>query len=131
MAAADRHTNAHVPKDTDAPGLRVAVVGATGNVGSAVVRALGEEASVSSILGLARRVPDWTPKKVEACALENLVSLSAWARMPRTQAACLSGTADPPADSASTGVMGPVSLRTCTGVPVSADSSTASITSST
>ncbi|QKV90670.1 NAD-dependent epimerase/dehydratase family protein [Streptomyces sp. NA02950] len=63
MTTPDGHTNAHVQRDPDAPGLRVVVVGATGNVGSAVVRTLGEEAAVSSMLGLARRVPDWTPEK--------------------------------------------------------------------
>lgn len=64
---ADRRTDARQQdahqRDAEAPGLRVVVVGATGNVGSAVVRALSEEAAVSSILGLARRVPDWEPEK--------------------------------------------------------------------
>ena len=44
-------------------GLRVVVVGATGNVGTAVVEALGEEPEVASILGIARRVPQWSPAK--------------------------------------------------------------------
>jgi nucleoside-diphosphate-sugar epimerase len=35
------------------------VLGATGNVGSAVMRALAADPGVASILGLARRVPDW------------------------------------------------------------------------
>jgi UDP-glucose 4-epimerase len=37
--------------------VRVVVVGATGNVGTAVVQALGDDAAVSAILGIARRVP--------------------------------------------------------------------------
>ncbi|GHH87643.1 NAD-dependent epimerase [Streptomyces sulfonofaciens] len=44
-------------------GLRVVVVGATGNVGTAVVEALGEDPAVDSVLGLARRVPRWSPPK--------------------------------------------------------------------
>ncbi|WP_255951145.1 NAD-dependent epimerase/dehydratase family protein [Streptomyces odontomachi] len=44
-------------------GLRVVVVGATGNVGTAVVEALGEDPEVDSILGIARRVPQWSPPK--------------------------------------------------------------------
>ncbi|RKN40100.1 NAD-dependent epimerase/dehydratase family protein [Streptomyces hoynatensis] len=46
-----------------AEGLRVVVVGATGNVGSAVVRALAADPAVGSILGLARRVPEWQVEK--------------------------------------------------------------------
>jgi nucleoside-diphosphate-sugar epimerase len=44
-------------------GLRVVVVGATGNVGTAVVKALGGDPQIDSILGLARRVPRWSPPK--------------------------------------------------------------------
>ncbi|GAB7029272.1 NAD-dependent epimerase/dehydratase family protein [Streptomyces sp. NPDC021749] len=44
----------------DAAGLRVVVVGATGNVGTSVVRALSAEPAVASVLGLARRVPRWS-----------------------------------------------------------------------
>jgi UDP-glucose 4-epimerase len=40
------------------PSLRVAVTGATGNVGSAVVRALVAEPSVSEIVAIARRRPE-------------------------------------------------------------------------
>ncbi len=40
--------------------MRVAVVGATGNVGTALLRALSTEARVTSVLGLARRLPDRT-----------------------------------------------------------------------
>ncbi|MDT0346364.1 NAD-dependent epimerase/dehydratase family protein [Streptomyces litchfieldiae] len=49
--------------DASADGKRVVVVGATGNVGSAVIRALAADPDVSSILGLARRVPDWPVEK--------------------------------------------------------------------
>ena len=37
--------------------MRVVVVGASGNVGTSVLRALADEAGVESILGLARRIP--------------------------------------------------------------------------
>ncbi|MFI7615999.1 NAD-dependent epimerase/dehydratase family protein [Nonomuraea terrae] len=39
--------------------MRVVVVGATGNVGTAVVRALAADDSVTSIVGVARRLPGW------------------------------------------------------------------------
>jgi UDP-glucose 4-epimerase len=38
--------------------VKVVVVGATGNVGTAVVRALTTDDSVSEIVGIARRRPD-------------------------------------------------------------------------
>lgn len=44
-------------------GLRVVVVGATGNVGTSVVQACADSPAVASVLGLARRVPRWTPAK--------------------------------------------------------------------
>lgn len=44
-------------------GLHVVVVGATGNVGTSLVQALGDDPEVASVLGLARRVPDWAPPK--------------------------------------------------------------------
>jgi len=37
------------------------VVGATGNVGSSVLDALSAEPAVTSVLGLARRIPDTMP----------------------------------------------------------------------
>lgn len=37
--------------------MRIVVIGATGNVGTSVLRALGADAAVTSILGLARRLP--------------------------------------------------------------------------
>src|SRR3954451_18309396 len=50
-------------------GLRVMVTGATGNVGTSVVRALGRDPAVDEIVGLARRMPSWTAEKVrwESC----------------------------------------------------------------
>lgn len=43
---------------------RVVVVGATGNVGTSVVRALCDDPGVESIVGVARRVPaNWEPPK--------------------------------------------------------------------
>lgn len=45
------------------PRPRIVVVGATGNVGTSVVRALAADPSVGSVLGLARRPPDWRPAK--------------------------------------------------------------------
>ncbi len=45
--------------------MRVVVVGATGNVGTSVLRSLAQEPRVESVLGLARRLPDLTLPKVE------------------------------------------------------------------
>lgn len=39
--------------------MRVVVVGATGNVGTSVVRVLATDENVSSIVGVARRLPGW------------------------------------------------------------------------
>ncbi|SFO43592.1 Nucleoside-diphosphate-sugar epimerase [Pseudonocardia ammonioxydans] len=50
--------------------MRVVVVGATGNVGTSVVQALTAEPQVSSVLGLARRVPHWRPDGVEWAAAD-------------------------------------------------------------
>lgn len=43
--------------------MRVVITGATGNVGTSIIEALGDEERVSSILGLARRVPESSPAK--------------------------------------------------------------------
>ena len=53
--------------------MRVVVVGATGNVGTSVLRALGDAAEVESVLGIARRAPKEPWPKVE------------WARADITQ----------------------------------------------
>lgn len=43
--------------------MRVVVTGATGNVGTSVVRALGGDPRVEEIVGIARRLPDWQPPR--------------------------------------------------------------------
>jgi nucleoside-diphosphate-sugar epimerase len=45
--------------------MRVVVTGATGNVGTAVVRALSGDSRVASVLGIARRLPQLELPKVE------------------------------------------------------------------
>ncbi|EID53074.1 NAD-dependent epimerase/dehydratase family protein [Saccharomonospora xinjiangensis] len=44
--------------------MRVVVTGATGNIGTSVVRALGDDPAVESIVGLARRKPRWSHPKL-------------------------------------------------------------------
>lgn len=46
-------------------GRRIVVVGATGNVGTSVVEALGQDPEVRSIVGVARRGPQWSAAKTE------------------------------------------------------------------
>jgi len=43
--------------------MKVVVTGATGNVGTAVVTALGESSEIDEIVGIARRRPKWSPAK--------------------------------------------------------------------
>ncbi|KUJ64134.1 NAD-dependent epimerase [Streptomyces albus subsp. albus] len=43
--------------------LKVVVVGATGNIGTSLVRSLEGDARIGSIVGIARRIPSWTPPK--------------------------------------------------------------------
>ena len=50
--------------------MRIVVTGATGNVGTAVLEALGSEPAVGSVLGLARRLPETRPPKVEWAAAD-------------------------------------------------------------
>ena len=44
-------------------GHTVAVVGATGNIGTSIVRAASEDPRVAQVLGIARRAPAWQPDK--------------------------------------------------------------------
>lgn len=46
-------------------GLRIAVTGATGNLGTSVVRALCDDEAVDAVLGIARRRPAWTYPKLD------------------------------------------------------------------
>ena len=43
--------------------MKAVVTGGTGNVGTAVVRALSDAPEIEEIVGLARRRPAWTPAK--------------------------------------------------------------------
>jgi nucleoside-diphosphate-sugar epimerase len=45
--------------------MRVVVVGATGNAGTSTVHALAGDPAVTSVLGLARRLPEWKADKTE------------------------------------------------------------------
>ena len=45
--------------------MRVVVVGASGNVGTSVLRSLSMEPRVESVLGVARRLPNLKVEKVE------------------------------------------------------------------
>ncbi|TQK42610.1 nucleoside-diphosphate-sugar epimerase [Streptomyces sp. SLBN-118] len=51
-------------------GLRVVVTGATGNVGTSVVRTLADADRIASVLGLARRVPEMTASKTKWAAVD-------------------------------------------------------------
>jgi UDP-glucose 4-epimerase len=50
--------------------MRVVVLGATGNVGTEVMRALADEPRVTSVVGAARRIPDWRVPKAEWVAAD-------------------------------------------------------------
>ena len=43
--------------------MRITVTGATGNVGTSVVRALADDSSVEEVVGIARRLPRWRVHK--------------------------------------------------------------------
>src|SRR3954447_11189818 len=45
--------------------MRVIVVGGSGNMGTSTIEALSRADEVESILGLARRIPEWQPPKAE------------------------------------------------------------------
>jgi nucleoside-diphosphate-sugar epimerase len=51
-------------------GRRIVVTGATGNIGTSVVRALSEHPGVASVVGVARRQPAWTVAKTEWVAAD-------------------------------------------------------------
>ncbi|MFM9588540.1 SDR family oxidoreductase [Streptomyces scabiei] len=51
-------------------GGRVVVTGATGNVGTSLVRLLAEDERVGEVRGLARRVPDMAPTKTDWSAVD-------------------------------------------------------------
>ncbi|MEU1852358.1 SDR family oxidoreductase [Streptomyces sp. NPDC019990] len=55
---------------SSATGKRIVVTGATGNVGTSVVRLLSEDPEVASVLGMARRIPDWSPPKTDWSAVD-------------------------------------------------------------
>lgn len=59
-----------LPMEPGDDGLRIVVVGATGNVGTSVVQACADNAAVTSVLGLARRVPQWRPAKTAWAAAD-------------------------------------------------------------
>jgi UDP-glucose 4-epimerase len=50
--------------------MRIVVAGATGNIGTSVLRSLENEESVESVLGLARRLPEVSMPKVEWASVD-------------------------------------------------------------
>jgi nucleoside-diphosphate-sugar epimerase len=50
--------------------MRIVIVGATGNVGTSTLRALAADPAVTSLLGLARRTPDWKVDRTEWAAAD-------------------------------------------------------------
>ena len=51
-------------------GSRIVVTGATGNIGTSLVRLLSEDPETGSVLGLARRTPDEAPPRTEWSAVD-------------------------------------------------------------
>jgi nucleoside-diphosphate-sugar epimerase len=45
--------------------VRIVITGATGNAGTSVLEALGRDARVEQIVGVARRTPSWSPARTE------------------------------------------------------------------
>lgn len=85
--------------------MKVVVTGASGNVGTSVLRALAAEPEISSVLGLCRRLPDtpfekvdWTRADVAESSLEPLFSGAdalihlAWAIQPSRDGDALAAT---------------------------------------
>lgn len=58
------------PSMSPRTGLRVVVTGATGNVGTSVVRALADDPEIGAIVGLARRTPEMEVPKTEWAAVD-------------------------------------------------------------
>jgi UDP-glucose 4-epimerase len=50
--------------------MRVVILGATGNVGTSLVQSLAADPTVTSVLGLARRLPAWQAPKTEWAAAD-------------------------------------------------------------
>ncbi|HEX6471275.1 MAG TPA: NAD-dependent epimerase/dehydratase family protein [Streptosporangiaceae bacterium] len=50
--------------------MRVVIVGATGNVGTSLVEQFAADGRITSVLGLARRIPSWRPDKTEWAAVD-------------------------------------------------------------
>jgi UDP-glucose 4-epimerase len=50
--------------------MRIVVTGATGNVGTSVVRALERDERVTEIVGIARRLPEWRPQRTRWVAAD-------------------------------------------------------------
>ena len=50
--------------------MRIVVTGASGNVGTSLLAALAGEARVSEIVGIARRLPDWSPPRTRWVAAD-------------------------------------------------------------
>jgi UDP-glucose 4-epimerase len=65
MSATDTSRQAPSGPSTPKAGLKVVVFGATGNVGTSVVEALGASPEVARVLGVARRLPEWSAPKTE------------------------------------------------------------------
>jgi nucleoside-diphosphate-sugar epimerase len=57
-------------RDGDPYGVKVVVVGATGNCGTSLVRALSRDDAVDAVTGVARRLPDLTLPKVDWAAAD-------------------------------------------------------------
>lgn len=54
----------------DSTGIRVVVVGGTGNVGTSVVAALADDPGIDEVTALARRNPPWTPAAVPSASCD-------------------------------------------------------------
>lgn len=54
-----------VPNGGNLPTVHIVITGASGNVGTSVIEALAEDADVTSVLGLERRLPNWQAPKTQ------------------------------------------------------------------